>query len=210
MENTPYDSDPTDKIEIYSTDDEKIKTLGGLFSSDSSRTILNLLFENEMSASEIANKTEMSLELVRHHIQKMQKIGLVRISKIEKNSRAQEIKYYISKKFVIMVLPPTISEKAKNSKGLLKNLKKVYHFAAIGIAAISTWFVTNIILTPSSITLDRPMSGPDESIGFWSGIASLSIIILGLIIERSGISIKALMKKRKRSSSKDNTSITIN
>lgn len=179
----------SEKIEIFSTDDDKIKTLVDLFSSDASRKILNLLFENEMTASEIANNTGISIELARYHIQKMQKIGLVHISKIQKNSREQDMKYYVSKKFVIMILPPTISKKAKKSKTLLKNLKKVYHFGIIGIVSMSAWFTTSLLITylsAPSISLDRPSSGSSEPIAdmFWPSIVTLSVVILGLIIER--------------------------
>ena len=174
----------SEKIEIFSTDDGKIKTLVDLFSSDSSRKILNLLFENEMTTSEIANSTGMSIELARYHIQKMQKIGLVHISKVQKNSREQDMKYYVSKKFVIMILPPTISEKAKKSKTLLKSLKKVYHFGIIGIVALSSWVTISLLtayLEAPSISLDRPSSGSNEPITniFWPAVVTLSVIVLG-------------------------------
>lgn len=176
--------DTSEKIEILSIDDDKLKLFGDLFSSKSSRKILNILYNNEMAASEIAIKTEMSLELVRHHLQKMQKIGLVKISKIKKNSREQDMKYYVSSKFVIMILPPALSEKAKKSKTLFNSLKKIYQFAAIGVSAIFSWFVIETA-TGSKITLDRPSgpSGIPDSV-FWATITALLVIVVGLIIER--------------------------
>jgi DNA-binding transcriptional ArsR family regulator len=182
-------SKSSEKIEILSTDDDKIKLIGDLFSSDSSRKILNLLYEKELAASEIANKTKMSLELVRHHIQKMQKIGLVYVSKTQKNSREQDMKYYASKKFVIMVVSPTLSEKAKKSKTLFTNLKKVYYFAALGVAAISTWFATKLfsaLFSAPSISLDKAVYKSHDIINeiFWSTIVTLTLIIIGLVIAR--------------------------
>lgn len=189
MSDTFDESKPPETIEILSTDDDKIKLLGELLSSNSSLKIFNLLCEKELAASEIANNTEMSLELVRHHIQKMQKIGLVYVSKIQKNSREQDMKYYASKKFVIMVVSPTLSDKAKKSKTLFKNLKKVYYFAALGVTAISTWFVTKfftVLFAAPSISLDRSMSELHDLINgiFWPSIVTLSLIIIGLIIAR--------------------------
>lgn len=183
------ESKSSETIEILSTDDDKLKLLGDLFSSDSSRKIFNLLCEKELAASEIANNTEMSLELVRHHIQKMQKIGLVYISKIQKNSKEQDMKYYASKKFVIMVVSPTLSDKAKKSKTLLKNLRKLYYFTALAVATISTWFVTKfftILFATPSISLDRSMSEPHDLISgiFWPTVISLIVVISGLIAER--------------------------
>lgn len=185
MENLQKENyDDTKGIRILATDDDKIKELGVLLASDSSREILNLLFNGEMAASGIASKTGMSIELVRHHLQKMQKIGLIEISAIKKNSKEQDMKYYVSKKFIIMVLPPPISEKAKKSKSLLTSLKKIYYFTGVGIAAVSSWLVTLYITSPK-ITLDRPsgISGIPDSM-FWSTIVLLSIIVIGLIVER--------------------------
>lgn len=90
-ESTDEFIDTSEKIEILSTDDLKIKTIGELLSNDSSRVILNLISSQEMTASEISNKTQMSLELVRYHLQKMLDIGTVNISKTEKNTREQTL-----------------------------------------------------------------------------------------------------------------------
>jgi predicted transcriptional regulator len=73
-----------DKIEIMSTDDQRIKAIGELLSSDSSRTILKLLFNEQMTANQIAQKTEISLPLVIYHLKKMQEVGLVKIAQTEK------------------------------------------------------------------------------------------------------------------------------
>jgi len=47
-----------EKVEILSTDDEKIKLIGNLLSNDTSRNILKLLFGQEMTANDIAVKQE--------------------------------------------------------------------------------------------------------------------------------------------------------
>ena len=61
------DDDLTEKIKILATDDEKIKSFGELFTNDSSREILQLLFNEELSATQIAQKTDISLQLVKYH-----------------------------------------------------------------------------------------------------------------------------------------------
>jgi len=66
----------TEKIEIFSTDDERIKTFGELLTNDSSRKILQLLFKKEMTANQIAQKTNISLQLVKYHINKMQEMRI--------------------------------------------------------------------------------------------------------------------------------------
>jgi DNA-binding transcriptional ArsR family regulator len=91
--------DLTEKIKILATDDEKIKSFGELFTNDSSREILQLLFNEELTANQIAQKTDISLQLVKYHLIKLQDLGIVKISKIEKNSKSQDMKIYTATKF---------------------------------------------------------------------------------------------------------------
>jgi len=137
--------DMTEKIEIFSTDDEKIKSFGELLTNDSSRSILQLLFKEEMTANEIAQKTEVSLQLVKYHINKMMDMGIIKVSKVEKNTKAQDMKYYTATKFAIVILPKTVSEKAKESKSLMHSFKILYKFAGVGIATVSAFFATHSI-----------------------------------------------------------------
>lgn len=131
-----------ERVGIYGTEDEKLRALGEILITDVSRNILKLLFENTLTANEIAIKTEYSLQLVRYHLKKMQDVGLVEISKIGKNTKAHDMKYYSATKFAIVILPSKFSDKAKASKSLLRSIKSLYRFGAIGIAAIGSWFAT--------------------------------------------------------------------
>lgn len=168
--------DMTEKIEIFSTDDEKIKSIGELLTNDSSRSILQLLFKEEMTANEIAQKTGVSLQLVKYHINKMKDMGIIKISKVEKNTKAQDMKYYTATKFAIVILPKTVSEKAKESKSLMHSFKILYKFAGVGIATVSAFFATHSVQNftivddlrqnTGSVSLDRTVS---EESSFQSG-----------------------------------------
>src|SRR5438309_5168939 len=131
-----------DKVEIYDTDDERLRVLGEVLITDVSRTVLKLLLDQTLTANEIAVKTEYSLQLVRYHLKKMQDARLVEISKIGKNTKAHDMKYYSATKFAIVIVPSKFSEKAKSSKSLFKSFRSIYRFGAIGIAAIGSWFAT--------------------------------------------------------------------
>lgn len=210
----------TEKIEIISTEDEKIKSVGELLSSDSSRTILKLLFEDIMTANQISQKTGISLPLVIYHLKKMQDMRIVKVSNVGKNVKAQDMKYYTTTKFAIVILPSSLSQKAKTSKSLANSFKTIYRFASIGVAGVATWFVSqfaqNFQTTQTGLqeNLPAPMEAPMDvareaaeggelamektmesaiaappSIGispdvFWSVVFALSVIIVGLIIER--------------------------
>lgn len=124
----------TEKIKILATDDEKIKLFGELFTNDSSREILQLLFNEELTATQIAQKTGISLQLVKYHLIKLQDLGIVKISKIEKNSKSQDMKIYTATKFSIVIVPPKLSEKTKESKLLVRSFRHIYKVAGLGIA----------------------------------------------------------------------------
>lgn len=148
-----------DKIEILSTDDQRIKAVGELLSSDSSRTILKLLFNDQMTANQIAQKTEISLPLVIYHLKKMQEAGIVKVAQTAKNTKSHDMKYYTVDKFAIVILPSGLTEKAKSSKSLLNSFNRIYRFATIGGAAIAAWFSSQFMQQ------NQQMTTSDEGIG---------------------------------------------
>jgi DNA-binding transcriptional ArsR family regulator len=125
----------TEKIKIIATDDERIKSFGELLTNDSSRAILQLLFNDELTALQIAEKTGISLQLVKYHIIKLQDLGVVKVTKVEKNSKSQDMKFYSASKFSMVIVPPKYSEKTKESKLLVRSFKHIYKIAGFGIAA---------------------------------------------------------------------------
>lgn len=155
-----------DKIEILSTDDQRIKAVGELLSSDSSRMILKLLFNDQMTANQIAQKTEISLPLVIYHLKKMQEAGIVKITQTTKNTKSHNMKYYTVDKFAIVILPSGLTEKAKSSKSLLNSFNRIYRFATIGGAAIAAWFSSQFIQQNQQLTIsDEQINQADMMIG---------------------------------------------
>lgn len=144
-----------DKIEILSTDDDRIKAVGELLSSDSSRTILKLLFNEEMTANQIAQKTEISLPLVMYHLKKMQDCNVVKISQTGKNTKSHDMKYYTVDKFAIVILPSGMSEKAKSSKSLFNSFNRIYRFATIGGVSLAAWFSAQFIQQNNRVVLSN-------------------------------------------------------
>ena len=139
-------SDDTAKIEIFSTEHEKIKLFGELLTNDSSRKILQILFEEELTANEISQKSEISLQLVKYHIIKMEELGVIKVSKTGKNSKSHDMKYYKAKKFAVVILPSKVSEIAKESKSLNKSFKTIYKFVGVGVAAVASLFSLSFLV----------------------------------------------------------------
>jgi hypothetical protein len=147
----------TENFKILATDDEKIKSFGEIFTNDSSREILQLLFNEELSATQIAQKSNISLQLVKYHLDKLQSLDIVKISKIEKNSKSQDMKIYTALKFSLVIVPPTLSEKTKESKSLARSFRHIYKVAGLGIATGLSG-----LLSLSQISQDKQITSDDN------------------------------------------------
>lgn len=162
------DDELTENIKILATDDEKIKSFGEILSNDSSREILQLLFNDELTASQIAQKSDVSLQLVKYHLNKLQDLGVVKVSKIEKNSKSQDMKIYTASKFSIVIVPPKMSEKTKESKLLVRSFRHIYKVAGLGIATglsglLSLSQFQNKTIRVDDFTMDGDISSIEES-----------------------------------------------
>ena len=144
-------SEAGDTVNIFSIDDVKMKVLAKVISNKSSVTILNLLFHNEMTANDIAQKTNMSLQLVKYYLDKMQQIDLIRVSKTEKNSKARNMNYYKTSKLAIIITPSKITEKTKQSKSLLRSFHSISRFFGMSIVSAITALSLVMVYAESSL-----------------------------------------------------------
>jgi len=142
----------SDRVDIISTEDEKLKTVGEILSSDSSRSILKLLFNQSLSANEIAQKTEMSLPLVIHHLKKMQSAQIIKITTVGKNSKSHDMKYYTIDKLAIVILPSEMTQPAKKSKSLFNSFTRIHRLATLGGVSIAAWFSSQLVQNQSIIS----------------------------------------------------------
>ncbi len=144
-----------DNMDIFSTDDDKLKILAKIISNKSSIQILNLLFQNEMTANEIAMKTNMSLQLVKHYLEKMMAIELIHVSRIEKNSKARDMNYYKTSKLAIIITPSKITEKVKQSKLLSRSFNSISRY--LGMVLISAFSALSLIVISAESSLLTPI-----------------------------------------------------
>src|SRR5574340_109101 len=212
--------DLKEKIEILSTEEDKIKSIGEILSNDSSRNILKLLLDDTMTANQVAQKAGISLPLAIYHLKKMQDLEVIGVA----TAKESDTKYYTSTKFAFIITSTKASEIAKSSKSLFNSLKKIYRFAAIGIAGIVSWLVLQntspeyspgmrapVSLTPSSTTnapavshtgvipapmvTSPPYMTPIEPSTFSHEIL---IIVIPLVIIIAGLVIERILKAYKR------------
>jgi len=176
-----------EEIKIYTTEDEKINLLGKIMSSEPARKILQLLFENEFTATQIAQEMNLSVQLVKYHINNMQDVGIVKVSKIEKNSKNQDMNYYNASKFAIVIVPSQVSERTRKSKSLKRSIKTIYRL--VGFTATS--FVSWVVLGSQN---EVPMRG---GIVEPSGMELFQIIIPSIIII-SGVLIEMIILRKNK------------
>jgi DNA-binding transcriptional ArsR family regulator len=150
----------SDRVEILSTEDQKIKAIGEILSSDSSREILKILFNETMSANQISQKTKISLPLVIYHLKKMQDSGVVKIANIEKNTKSRDMKFYTVDKLAIIILPSKMSEPAKNSKSLFNSFTRIHRLATLGGLSLAAWFSSQIIQKGANTEYNIEQSEP--------------------------------------------------
>lgn len=182
--------DFSDKLNVFATNDKKLKVIGEILSNESSRNILLLLIQKEMASLQICKETGLQLSLVIHHLNKMLSVDLVSISHLGKSEKNHEMKYYRAKP-ALMVLPQNAIDAAKKSKLFSNSIKKILKFAGIGIAGLVSWLITK----PAEIVKNEWVSGEEISVMLsddlsMSIITGLSVVIIGLIIERVLIALR--------------------
>ena len=125
---------PDESIKIMSVDDQKIKTVGEVLSNDSSRAILKILANKEMSTNQISQDTDLSIALVAFHLKKMQDVGIIKMTRTGKSVKGQDVKYYSATNQSFLITPA-------RHDSILESVKRYSRFAAIGIAGLVSWVI---------------------------------------------------------------------
>lgn len=212
----------SDKVEILSTEDEKLKAIGEILSSDPSRKILKLLFNQALTANQISQKIEISLPLVIYHLKKMQESGVIKITKVGQNTKSHDMKFYTVDKFAIVILPTEMSTPAKKSKSLLNSFTRIHRMATLSAVSVAAWFSSQFIqknmaqqvvsdeqltmsqpegaemmlkAAPASESADVPMQAQAPTGEFSFDILWSIVAVLSVIV--AGLIIEILIKNRK-------------
>ena len=146
---------------VFSSDDQRLKMLGEIFGNSTSRGIITLLIEDEMTATQISDRLGIKLNLTMYHLDKMLNLQIISIVKKTKNRRGHQVKHYRAKQ-AMMIFSKDAKDRAEKSKMLSNVIKRITRFSVISIAGISTWLVTNISIQGDRITnsLDSALKYP--------------------------------------------------
>jgi len=181
-----------DNIRIFPTDDSRLKSLGEIFSNESSRKILTLLSGNELTVMGISKDSGLSPNLIIHHLKKMVDTEIVTVTKESTNSRGRPLRFYRAKD-AIVVLSKDAVNRASSSKSLKKTLGKITRFTSVGLAGVIAWILAYSPHDPleSAVKYPRPTLPPYltpiepqvQSGEFVFAVAmTASVVIAGLVI----------------------------
>ena len=182
------------EIEVITDDDETLKTLGELLSNKTSRNLLKYLMHKEAYKMKISDESKIPFSLVEHHLKKMEKLGLVKITnkKIVKGGVLHKT-YKITATGIFILLNHT-NEEVKEKGTLKKIFKDGVKFTAIGFAGIISWISSQIILNGQSdkygFVNDELPDTVINSNNVWVSIFfTTTIILIGFVL--------ILIKKKK-------------
>jgi DNA-binding transcriptional ArsR family regulator len=105
-----------ERIEVISTEDERIKIIGEELANDTGRAIFGKISHGVSSTNELAKSLNISLPLVNWHINRLLGVGLIKVEKIELSSKNKQMKYYGPVKTAFVIVPPTNSAENNVSK----------------------------------------------------------------------------------------------
>ncbi|CAE6494295.1 MAG: winged helix-turn-helix domain-containing protein [Candidatus Nitrosotenuis sp.] len=177
------DAESFGNIKVFSSDDEKLKALGELLSNQSSRNIIRLLIEKEMYTNEIANKLDMRISLVIHHLKKLNELGLLQITNKEIVRKGVKHKHFRVNPSLFLLLNETKENIEDN--GLLKRIfKRGVRYSVLGV------FFAFAAVYYQFFSIRRPDGTASE---ITSLTIPLLIIVIGFVLHHI---VQAILNKR--------------
>lgn len=175
-------------IKVFYSDDENLKEFGELLSNQTSRSIVRALIEKEYYKNELAEKLDIRLSLVDHHLKKLEKLNLVEISQKEITKNGIKHKFFKINSEVFISSSSKISE--HNMQKLQRVFKESITFTSIAIASGSAYFISKYSFdlqgTWNSAQGTSIWTIPNDT----SIIIALSVVVVGLSLERIWFAIK--------------------
>ena len=93
-------------------------------SNENSIKILQLLETNEMSAGELAEKLELSLNTIKYNLDSLLEVDLIRISDTKWSQRGRKIKIYELVEKILVFIPSYRKENEESILNLLWDVKE--------------------------------------------------------------------------------------
>lgn len=150
------------EFETISVEDERAKELAQILINDKALSILKLLQEESLSASEVADRLNLPLSTVVYHLDKMSRVGLIEIAGKRYGKRLQEVKLYRASPKPILLMPA----KASFKKRILSTIEKiqVISLSIAGFIAYGVYRVVNSLVKPGEWDIQGNITQTAEEI----------------------------------------------
>jgi DNA-binding transcriptional ArsR family regulator len=162
-------------------DSEEAGELLSSLASETARSVLTALHDEPMTASEVADSVDTSLQNARHHLNNLQEPGLVRIADTRYSSKGREMNVYAPAKDPMVVFVGRESRKT----GLLDSLKQLMPVVGLlALASLLVQFLVTASVGGGSVAGELPRIG--DSLG---GSGTLAPLLLppGLVFLAGGL-----------------------
>ena len=179
-------------IKVFYSDDENLKEFGELLSNQTSRSIIRALIEKEYYKNELAEKLDMRISLVDHHLKKLEELNMVTVSEKQITKKGVRHRYFKMNSEIF------ISNSSKNSKHDEQILRRIFKngikFTSIAIASGLAYFISKYGFDLKEIWTSAQETSTWYILNESSIIIALSVAVVGLSLER----IWTAMKNKKR------------
>ncbi|MCD6558572.1 MAG: helix-turn-helix transcriptional regulator [Palaeococcus sp.] len=131
------------EFETIDVGDEKARELAQIIMNDKALSILKLLQEERLSASDISERLDIPLSTVVYHLDKMTRVGLIEVAGKRYGKRLQEVKLYRASPKPILLMPAKTSFK----KRVLRTIEKiqVISLSIAGLIAYGVYKLSNAL-----------------------------------------------------------------
>ncbi|MDW7727860.1 MAG: helix-turn-helix domain-containing protein [Candidatus Methanoperedens sp.] len=109
---------PDDIFFVENLYTERSKQLASEICNDTAHEILKELYKNPSSITDLSNKLNIPMSTVQYHIDKLQELGVIKISRRKLGKRLRDVKMYVYDKESIILL----SSIGKSEFGSLLNI----------------------------------------------------------------------------------------
>lgn len=192
------DGDSDEKVLILPLGEES-KKITQTLSNDSARQVLELLADQPMSASDIAEELDIPLTTVKYNLDALIESGLIEVKETRWSVKGRKIKIYAPIQKLIVVVPNKADK--KSVVNILKGYLGVL-LGAIGISAIIEWWhqplfmgtqealkdVTEETAERGMPSIDLPqMLGSHPGVWFFFGCMFVVVLLVLMEYRRKGV-----------------------
>ena len=145
------------RTEVWDLSSDETGKVFNALSSDTARNLLQLLYDEPQTASDIAKELEMSLQNVGYHLEKLREAELIEVAETEYSRTGKEMKIYApTTNAVVLLSTPSTGQRIKTA---LHQVFSWIIFLGIVAALYRAVIVERLISVPG---VDVGMGGDDS------------------------------------------------